>query len=917
MRRAWGQWALIAAASVTAAFLTAQSELGQRINLAVRDVGVSMLRHEVASDIVIVGIDAKSLAELDEWPWPRRHHAELIETLASAAPRRLFLDIDFSSRSVAEDDERLRTALAAWPGADPVLPAFRQQQSSSVEQTLYTVPMEMLQPHVSIASVNLLPDVDGLVRHVDGRMAAGNAPAVAAVLGGIGADLPPQIWIDYSIDPSSFVYLSYSDVLAQRVPAEYYADKTVLVGATAVELGDMLPVPLHRSLPGVVVQALALQSVRGANLGPPAAAGYWAALAFLTLFVSYGLHRLTWRRNILLVAGVIAAVCALGLFAYAALAYIVDAVPLVIALIVAYLLSTVVTLRAETIRALVYAIGFRRRDALLKSIVLSSTDSILCIDSSGYIRTANPAAAQLFGCPKRRIGGLHIVRYLPLLGHTADPVSGLDALADSIVESTGRTASGEDFPVELSVSQVRLQDERLYTIIVRNISERKAQQRQLQFQATHDPLTSLPNRAALAAHLDAQLARLDANGQLALLMIDLDRFKEVNDTLGHNIGDYVLHEVAARMARIADQYGFIARIGGDEFALVTDRLDDVGRVDEVCRRLVDCLDQPVETCGIAIDVGLSIGIALSAGGDAESLFKQADVAMYSAKHNHSGFEYYDPAVDRNSVRRLQIATRLRRAIAEDRLELHYQPQVDLKSGRVDGVEALLRWEDEELGQVSPGEFIALAELTDLIRPLTDWTFTRAFAQAVRWRDAGITLRIAINVSARVLQDGHFPERLQALLSGTGLPPSQFELEITESAMMLDPKRALQIIGRLGELGVLISIDDYGTGYSSLAYLRDLPVHALKLDKSFVMSMQSSEDDRIIVESTARMAHALRVQAVAEGVESPADESLLRRFGYDLAQGYFYSPALAPDALPAWLRNFNGTGSVTQLAGRGQ
>jgi diguanylate cyclase (GGDEF)-like protein/PAS domain S-box-containing protein len=903
------QWALIGAASLATAFLTAGSEFGHRIDHAARDVGVRFLLHEVASDIVIIGIDAKSLAELDEWPWPRRYHAGLINTLASAAPRRVFLDIDFSSHSNPEDDERLRDALAAWPAEDPILPAFRQRQSSSSEHTVYTEPIAMLRPHVGVASVNLLPDVDGLVRRVDGGTSAHRhaGPVADVLLDSMPSPALREIWIDYSIDPTSFLYLSYSDVLAHRVPAEYYADKTVLVGATAIELGDMLPVPIHRSLPGVVVQALALESVRNGNHREPAAGLYWTALALLTLLCSYGLSRLTWQQNIGLVAISVTAAAASSLAAYAVLGLIVDFVAFAVALTTAYLLSTIRSLKMETLRAIAYAIGFRRHDALLKSIVLSSTDCILCIDSAGIVKTANPAASELFGRAAQSLTGHHIGPHLPMLDAAAADTAalGLEALANDVFESIGRTANGDDFPVELSVSRVRLQDQHLYTIIVRDISERKAQQRQLQFQATHDPLTSLPNRAALAAHLDARLARLGPNEQLALLMIDLNRFKEVNDTLGHNIGDYVLHEVAVRMARIASAYGFIARIGGDEFALVTDRLSDAGRIAEVSRRLVECLKQPVETCGIAIDVGLSIGIATSSRDttNAETLFKQADVAMYSAKRNHSGFEYYNRACDKNSVRRLQIATRLRRAIEDGRLELHYQPQVDLNTGCITSVEALLRWNDEELGQVSPGEFIALAELTDLIRPLTDWTLTRAFSQAVRWRDAGLTLRVAVNVSARALQDSNFPDRLRALLLSNRLSPSQVELEITESAMMIDPKRALQIIGAINELGVLIAIDDYGTGYSSLAYLRDLPVHALKLDKSFVMNMQSSEDDRIIVESTARMAHALRVQAVAEGVESRADEELLRGFGYDLGQGYLYSPALAPEKLARWVREF--------------
>jgi EAL domain-containing protein (putative c-di-GMP-specific phosphodiesterase class I) len=281
--------------------------------------------------------------------------------------------------------------------------------------------------------------------------------------------------------------------------------------------------------------------------------------------------------------------------------------------------------------------------------------------------------------------------------------------------------------------------------------------------------------------------------------------------------------------------------------------------------------------------------------------------MYVAKRSGSGFEYYNAAVDFHSVRKLTTVTRLRKAIADDELELCFQPQVNLDTGQVESVEALLRWEDSLLGRVAPDEFIALAEATDLIQPLTEWTLLEAFTQSVAWQKQGVDLRIAINLSARLLQDVGFPAQLARMMQHMGVRAQNFELEITESAMMFDPKRALSVIGRLSSLGVLISIDDYGTGYSSLAYLRDLPVHALKLDKSFVMNMEH-RDDRVIVESTVKLAHALDLKVVAEGVETAADAAFLKACGYDYGQGYLYSVALEPTALLKWIRRYNSAAS---------
>lgn len=902
-------WPLVALASLSLAVVTYQSDIGSRLEYGLADVGATFLQHEIESDVVIVGIDAKSLAELREWPWRRRHHAALIEKLAEAPPQQLFIDIDFSTTSSAQDDARLASALAAWDGPPIILPAFLQYASAASSELLLTEPIDILRPHVMVASVNLEPGADGLIRKVRRSWSFDDRtlPAASALLNGSPGGLDDEMTIDFTINPSSFRVLSYSDLVGNRTPAEYFADKIVFVGATAIELGDMLPVPVYKSLPGVVVQALAYESQRIGDLRPVGDGPYWFAVVLLSAVLSYWFCKQSWQRNILAISVCIATIVAAALYLYATFDLIIKVVPLSLAAIVAFLLATLRSLETETMRALMYAVGYRKRKALLRSIVLSSTDCIVCIDANGRIQTVNPAAMSLFACDLSQLIGTSIFDFIPELqaGDSADQQQTLERMSGSLLECKARTLLQDEFPVELSISRVQLNDELLYTAIVRDISERKAQQRQLQFQATHDPLTTLPNRPAMAAHLDARLAGRGANDCVALLMIDLDRFKEVNDTLGHNVGDHVLHEVARRLAEVATDRGFLARIGGDEFALVVDRFHDRAMISRLSKDLADCLKQPIETSGIGIEVGLSIGIAQCPADarDAESLFKFADVAMYSAKRAGADFEFYNAAKDRHTVRKLTILSRLRRAITASDLKLHYQPQVNLSTGRVDGVEALLRWHDQTLGDVSPDEFIELAEATDLIQPLSNWTIRRALQQSVAWQKEGLDLRVAINISARVLQDVGFPERISKLVSDAGATADQFELEITESAIMIDPQRALQVTQRLSELGFPVSVDDYGTGYSSLAYLRDLPVHALKLDKSFVLNMQQRSENRVIVESTVQMAHALNLKVVAEGVETSADAKILSDCGYDFAQGYLYSPALPAAALADWVRNY--------------
>jgi diguanylate cyclase (GGDEF)-like protein/PAS domain S-box-containing protein len=903
-RRGW--WAIALAVFAAVALLRAAGQLSFLESYAA-DARARILRHEVASDIVIVGIDARSLERLSQWPWPRRRHAELLSQLASAAPREVFLDIDFSSPSNPEDDAALEGALRDWRGNRILLPAFVQHATAAESALVFTQPLQRFTPHVQIVSVNRQPGVDGLERAWRSSWPA-NGKELPTVIDPHSALAPGlEVPIDFSISPASFAYVSYIDVLEGRLAASEFKDKVVYVGGTAIELGDMLPVPIYKSLPGVVVQALATESVKGGPLRVPPSWLYLATLAAWTALCVTLFRAHAWRRNLALLAGALAGLVAVAVYSQSAHRFVLEVIPLGLATASVFLVVTLRSLDEQTWRALTYALGMRRRDALLKSIVHSSSDCIVCVDESGSIRTANPAAGKLFGCGTQAMIGSPLARFIPLLaGSDGEAPRRVDSLLGEVTEWDACSVSGECFPVEITVSRVRLQSERLYTAIVRDISERKAQQRKLEFQATHDSLTQLPNRAALATHLEQALGAEGLGSCVALLMLDLTRFKEVNDTLGHNVGDEVLREVARRFRGAIGTSDFIARIGGDEFTVVLGHRADMSEIPESCQRLIECLAVPVDIGSLAIDIGVSIGIARfpQDAADAQTLLRHADVAMYVAKRRGTRYEYYDPAHDENSVRRLAMVGELRTAIASSGTQLHYQPQVNLRAGKVESVEALLRWRHPTLGNVSPAEFVTLAESTDLIRPLTEWSLAEALSQGRRWREQGLDIRIAVNLSARILQDSAFPPRLRALLEASGIDATALELEITESAMMLDPARALRVIQEIDLLGVQIAVDDFGTGFSSLGYLRDLPVHALKLDKSFVLNMRTRVDDRVIVQSTAQMARALRLLIIAEGVESDWDVEFLSAAGYDYAQGYRYSAALPANDCLAWIRGFN-------------
>jgi len=419
--------------------------------------------------------------------------------------------------------------------------------------------------------------------------------------------------------------------------------------------------------------------------------------------------------------------------------------------------------------------------------------------------------------------------------------------------------------------------------------------------ALTDELTGLGNRRRLYAALGEL-----GDGPATLLLIDLDRFKELNDTLGHQAGDRLLEQVGERISTLAArEWGpetTLARLGGDEFAILLPSDADADRGMLAAALVRENLQAPLVLRGITVRVEASVGVAVfpDDGATPDALLARADVAMYEAKRQHTGVELYCAERDAHSRDRLALFGELRQAIDDDQLVVHYQPQRDLRSGRVTSVEALVRWEHPQRGLLGPGEFIPLAEQTDLMRPLTLHVLDRALAQIAAWEREGLHLGVAVNVAVANLLDSSFPAAVAAAVSRSGVPAGRLQLEITENVVMADPVRAAQIMGELGRLGVRLSLDDFGTGYSSLAYLKQLPVEELKIDRSFVMGMAGDGSDAAIVRSTIDLARNLGLQVVAEGVEDAATMADLEALGCDLAQGFYLSRPVPAGELTRWL-----------------
>ncbi|SFV10082.1 EAL domain-containing protein [Pseudoduganella namucuonensis] len=553
----------------------------------------------------------------------------------------------------------------------------------------------------------------------------------------------------------------------------------------------------------------------------------------------------------------------------------------------------------------------REREARLQAILDKAADAILTLDRDGVLLSANGAAGRLFGYAPERMPGLPLSRLLPLPpGQTAAGLlRGVAGGASHEHEATGWRGDGSAFPLAVSVSEVELPDEHLFVAILHDLTEQRRAQERIHRLAHHDPLTGLDNRLSLNLRLDQTLAQARrGQGMAAVMFIDLDHFKKINDTHGHQTGDLLLQAVANRLREMLREVDTIARLGGDEFIIVTADGVTPDTASQIAVRIVEALSAPFALQGTTVHSGASVGVAMypADGEDSATLLRHADTAMYAAKSQGRGnFQFFSSDMNAATHERLLLESRLWRALEQEEFELHLQAQVELASGAIIGAEALLRWHHPELGTVGPDRFIPIAEESGLILPLGDWVLRQAVRLLVRWREQGLGhLRLAVNLSARQCHGGGLLPLLDGLLAemaGHGIAPALLELEITESAAMRDPESSRALLRELRSRGLKVAIDDFGTGYSSLSYLKLFELDRIKIDRGFVKDIESDPNDAVIVAATIALAHTLRLQVIAEGVETAAQRDFLSSKGCDEAQGYLFARPLPVERFEALAR----------------
>lgn len=563
-------------------------------------------------------------------------------------------------------------------------------------------------------------------------------------------------------------------------------------------------------------------------------------------------------------------------------------------------------------------------EAKYKALFESANEGI-CVFGDNKLIDINPAGCKIFKFPKN-----------DLIGKTLDELSPeyqaegqLSSIKmDNYIQAClcGNPQSfewehtqpdGKKLDVNITLYMASLSNKNTLFASIRDITAKKEAERQthiaqekLAYRATHDSLTGLLNREQLHVYVNNMIGGVIQQGidtKIALLLFDLNRFKEINDTLGHWTGDKLLKKLALIIKQHVKTFGGrLFRLGGDEFVVVFDSQNHNKSFKDIDSTLHQCLKTPIDIDDISIEMSASVGISVfpDNGKDSHELLRCADVAMYYAKNNDDPSPWYNIKNDLNNKRRLAMAVELGHAIRDDQLLLHFQPRIDIKSEQVTGCEALVRWQHPKLGLVFPDEFIPLAEMSDLIHPLSNWVLNNAFTQIKRLQNKGQDVPVAVNLSARNLTDSQLVSMIESLLVSEKIEPRLLEIEITESALINHPQRAVENLTRLDKLGVSMAIDDFGTGYSSLSYLKKLPIDTIKIDRSFVQDMLVNESDSVIVGSTINLAHNFSHTVVAEGVENLQTLNALSEKHCDQAQGYYIAKPMPADEFEYWLNEYN-------------
>jgi diguanylate cyclase (GGDEF)-like protein/PAS domain S-box-containing protein len=906
--------ALLSAVGLVILVLVAHSSnFLKPLQYLLEDLRFAISSRPASDTFVVVEIDSESLAHIGSWPWKRGVYAEMIDALTKRGASDIALDIDFSSPSDPEEDRKLAHALER-AGGNVILPGFKQAASASGVSGAFTIsnlPIASFAERSWTASVNVLADHEGKVRRIalEDDIGGRTMPALAVMLAGHASE-KDTLAIDFGIDPSTIDRVSAVDLFLGKMPDQGIRGKKVIIGATALELRDYVLVPVHGFISGALFHALAAESLlQDRALSAPNNSLMRIFLGFAGFIAGWLLVRRNWWQTLSCVAAASLGIELVSYAIYRQQPLLIDTSALQCLLAGTGLLALLQEIDLNKIKLWLARTEAGNLRSVLSQVVRDNLDGIIIADENGLLEAASAEAAKILGLPPNALDvGKPVQPTLP-----AEMSNTLVAAMSQQRDKRSKIAAaecvfvrdGDVRTLEYSVTPSwvkrkkaawsnKLIDRSVACITFRDITEHRRLEQEAFALAHFDRITSLPNRNALLGKI-RQISRQDAGGaSIAVMVLDIDRFRSINRTLGYDYGDMLLRAVAARLSSLTAEIKFTSHLGGDDFAVLIGDWTVRDELSEIVELLILALNQPYNLDMRQLHVTFSAGVFICPQSNLSPVeaIMMADNALLASKQAGGGtFTFHEEVTSATLAHRQSIEVDLWSALDREQFSVFYQPQVDMGTGEIGAAEALLRWDHPSRGAIAPTEFIPIAEVTGMILPLGRWALQRACVEAAQWSG---TCKLAVNVSVLQISRGDLIRDVETALKDSGLPPHRLELEVTESVFMQDSSRVAETIRRLQNLGISFSIDDFGTGYSSLSCLTSLPFNKLKIDRSLVRAIDQSEKSRAIVTAIISLARRLNIDVIAEGVENAAQAKVLQLLGCSKAQGFLFGKPRSSD-----------------------
>ncbi|VAW15019.1 diguanylate cyclase/phosphodiesterase (GGDEF & EAL domains) with PAS/PAC sensor(s) [hydrothermal vent metagenome] len=877
---------------------------------AITDFRFEIVTRAPTGDVVLADIDTASLDAIGAWPWPRDVHARLIDQLTELGAAEIAFEIDLSAPSTPPGDAALEEALER-AGGGVVLAIFNHALASAAKETNVHIsrPLDRFASHAWGGVVNIFADDDGRVRRfpLGQKIEGEQIPSLPAMLGGYFGMMERVLTVDFGIRAGEIDRISVVDLLEGRIDRGRVENRRVLVGVAAADLTNTFAVPGYGTLSGPLLLALATETIlqdRDLVMTGPLVGGAGLGLLALMTFLIFRRHRTSVTLLILAALSVALEVAATAVQTVAPI--IVDTSQWHVGLL--GFAGLVLAREFDVHRLLLYVSQRDVRNArtILDQVVTDNFDGVIIVGEDRSIQSASRVAADLLQLDGTTgLVGEAIGNIVPAEMATAIDVA-FAAMAETGEPLTAPVrevkfqpqGGGEVRFAEYVVTPSRLEggaahgkaspERYIVCLTFRDITEKRRADERLAYLARNDPLTGLANRNEYCERLDMAVAGLGYNARGGtLILFDLDRFRNINDTLGHSTGDLLLQTVAHRVDMLLEDGDVLARFGGDEFAVLitrpTSRVTAAGLAD----RIIEVVSAPMALGRHRIVVGTSVGIAMirDAAVDGDQLIRDADTALLRAKSTGgSGRRFFDPEMAFEVRTRRELELELWGAFDRGEFEVYYQPQVSLRDHQVNGVEALVRWRHPERGYVPPALFVPLAESTGLIEPLGAFVLEQACREVAGWP---VPLKVAVNLSAVQFQRGNLVASVAAALDASGLPAERLELEITESLFMNDGGRTEDVLAQLRAMKLSFALDDFGTGYSSLSYIHKFPIAKIKIDQAFVKGLPNSPDNLAIIRAITTLADSLGLTTTVEGIETKEQARILHLAGCTQGQGYLF------------------------------